>query len=302
MTHLMNPTISVVIPLYNHKKYIASTIYSVLCQTYPAAEIIVIDDGSSDDGVRQVELLAETRPEIIVWKQPNRGAHNTINSGIGRATSDVICILNSDDLYHPERLDVVASAFRNDGDLAAVFTAMDFVDGQGNPTEFPWYEQALAFYQETGLWGASLVNGNFLVTTSNLAARRTVFEDIGLFGDYRYAHDLDFFLRMSRSDQNVRFLDQRLMSYRIHDTNTISEGHDRVKVEWAYITALHLFRLCQGRAEAIVDYAEILNRHGLLKAVLTTWAFMIGAPDTATDFRAFRRNQDQYSALVEALS
>ena len=188
----MNPTMSVVIPLYNHKKYIASTIYSVLCQTYPAAEVIVIDDGSADDGVRQVELLAEARPEIIVWKQPNRGAHSTINSGIGRATSDIICILNSDDLYHPERLDALAGAFRADSDLAAVFTAMDFIDGQGNQVDFPWYHQALAFYRETSLWGAALVNGNFLVTTSNFAARRSMFEDVGLFGDYRYAHAVSY--------------------------------------------------------------------------------------------------------------
>jgi hypothetical protein len=99
--------ITVVVPLYNHERYIEQTLQSVLSQTMPAHEIIVIDDGSTDGSAARVDRLRERHPQIALWSRENGGAHSAINAGIERATGDLVAILNSDDIYHPDRLAIM---------------------------------------------------------------------------------------------------------------------------------------------------------------------------------------------------
>ena len=78
--------ISVIIPLYNHERYIAHALESVCSQSVPAEEIIVIDDGSNDASLNIALKYSKSHPEMTVSSHPNQGAHYTINSGIQRAT------------------------------------------------------------------------------------------------------------------------------------------------------------------------------------------------------------------------
>src|ERR1044072_6676332 len=97
-------TIAVVIPLYNHERYIADTLRSVLAQTRPAEKIVIVDDGSTD-GSAAVVQREFTDARIVLIQQKNAGAHAAINRGIKEATDcEFIAILNSDDLFDPRRL------------------------------------------------------------------------------------------------------------------------------------------------------------------------------------------------------
>ena len=98
------PTISVVIPLYNHEKYIHATVESVLSQDLKPSEIIIVNDGSTDGSAQIMTDILHRHPDIVYWSQPNQGAYQAINAGIHRATGDLVAILNSDDCYHPQRL------------------------------------------------------------------------------------------------------------------------------------------------------------------------------------------------------
>lgn len=290
----MQPSISVVIPLYNHEKYISSTLYSVLSQHYPPREIIVVDDGSSDDGIHVVQTLAQNRPEIICWSHPNRGAHNTINSGIHRSSSDLVSILNSDDIYHPERFHNIAAAFAEDSELDAVVTGMNFIDDGGGPIGFEWYDQAMEYHRNSGDLGKTLINGNIFVTTSNLVVKRSVFEEVGHFAALRYAHDLDFFLRLVSEGRKIKILPQELMSYRIHSTNTISEGHLKVKLEWAMVTAFYLARLSshEGGWKRVADHIDVLKKHNLMDAVLLLFGYFQRHPAASLDRHPFHDDED----------
>lgn len=275
--------ISVVIPLYNHSAYIQETLESVFSQTRLPQEVIVVDDGSADDSFSIVQRHFGHRKELIAWTRPNGGAHDAINEGIRRASSEYIAILNSDDIFHPRRLEACADIFRNNPDAAMAATGINCVNEKGKSIRNTWYEQAKAYYQKVGDLGLALANANFLMTTSNFVVRRDAFENYGYFGNFRYAHDLAFLLRLVRGGGRVVIDDTPLLNYRIHDTNTISEGALKVKVEWAAIVAEHMLELQRG-AGSQPDLArlrvlqEITDRHNLARMLPPLLALLARAP------------------------
>ena len=267
------PRVSVIIPLYNHEKYIEAALESVFAQTVRPMEIIVIDDGSVDASAEKVHRLCQLHPEIIFWSWPNQGAHHTLNAAILRATGDFVAILNSDDCYHPERLAACLAALQSDPGLDVVATGMTFIDDDDNAATNPWYDNALSFFKQAGNLSLGLFNANFLVTTSNLFIRRSAFDSIGYFSPLRYAHDLELCLRLILGKREIHFLDRPLLSYRLHDANTIAENKAREDVERAAVFAFFLYRLelIDGSNEAwhswLERYVAILGQQGLLEMV-----------------------------------
>lgn len=278
------PRVSVVIPLYNHEKYIEAAIQSVLSQTVPVAEIIVIDDGSKDSSAAKVRELCRKHPHIIFWSWPNQGAHHTLNAGILRATGDFVAILNSDDMYDPQRLSACLAVVQADPTVDVVTSGASFVDGQGNAASNPWYDEALAFYRRERDLPLALFHANFLVTTSNLFVRRAVFESIGTFAPLRYTHDLEFVLRLVLGKKHIHFLDNKLLSYRMHGNNTISESKVSEDVERAAVFAFFLY--CQWRGEgedesffaAMERYAKVLSEQDILEIVEDFLSRLEGKP------------------------
>ena len=113
-THL--PLVSVIIPAYNRDRYLAEAIESVLAQTYPAIELIVVDDGSSD---RTAEVAQ--RYALTYHFQPNGGISAARNAGIALATGEFLAFLDSDDIWMLDKLSKQMIPFGTDLDLEAVF-------------------------------------------------------------------------------------------------------------------------------------------------------------------------------------
>lgn len=110
--------ISVVVPLYNKSNYIIETLESVFSQTYPAYEVIVVDDGSTDDGMARVNAIAH--PSVRLIHQSNAGVSAARNTGIQSAKGDVIAFLDADDRYLPNFLAAIAQ-LAQDFPSASVF-------------------------------------------------------------------------------------------------------------------------------------------------------------------------------------
>ncbi len=226
------PMVSVVIPSYNHGKYIAATIKSVLDQTIlstapDAVEIVIVDDGSTDDS--QDIINGFQSGQIVLYTQENRGADAAINRGVALARGKYISILNSDDLYHPSRLEKIVDAFEKEPEALIAFSNVEFIDGDGGTIksgkECEWLKDGLQFYKENGDLRVSLIKNNFLCTSSNLVFKKSLFEAIGGFKAFRYVHDLDFLLKALSEGDHV-YMDETLLSYRLHSHNTIKEQFD----------------------------------------------------------------------------
>ena len=128
------PRVSVVIPSYNHAAFVAEAVRSVLAQTLADLELVVVDDGSTDDSLAVLRGLAD--PRLQVHRQVNQGAHAAINVGLARARGDVLAVLNSDDAYQSRRLARAVAALDSEpsSDSSARTSRSSTTPGNGPPS------------------------------------------------------------------------------------------------------------------------------------------------------------------------
>ncbi len=192
------PLVSVVIPAYNHERWICETLTSVLNQSLHDLEVIVIDDGSTDKTAALVAACDDSRVCLIV--QENRGTSAAINRGLELSRGKYITILNSDDLFCAERLVHFTACLESHPEYMMAFSRVQLIDqdSQALVAEEPecqWLRQAELDYHNGGDLLLSLLRDNFLCTSSNFFFRRRLLTEIGAFRDLRYVNDLDFLLR-----------------------------------------------------------------------------------------------------------
>lgn len=184
------PLVSVVVPNYNHARYIGDAIHSVLNQRFRNFEIIVVDDGSTDNS-REVVARFGDRVRYI-W-QTNSGLSAARNTGIVQARGDLIGVLDADDMYEPDFMSVLVPILQADEEAEAVYCGYRFVDVSNQP--LPQVEARLI--SPDRLFQA-LADGNFLVPESILVRRRC-YEKVGLFDvNLRACEDVDMWLRIAK--------------------------------------------------------------------------------------------------------
>jgi len=240
------PEISVIIPSYNHAAYIGHAVESVFAQSHTDFELIVVDDGSTDNSLDILSGFSD--PRLRVLTQPNQGAHAAINRGLREATGAYLAILNSDDLYHPLRLEKTLAVFKADRQVGLVGSYIDIIDQDGKflgtkhgyADASPWPLEApeRSFRAGNNLHKA-LLTENYWSTTSNFVFPRRWFESVGEFRPLRFTHDWDFALRMAKVARMI-LLPEVLMRYRVHATNTIRNDRAAMIFEICWCLAAHL--------------------------------------------------------------
>jgi glycosyltransferase involved in cell wall biosynthesis len=237
---------SIIIPSYNHEKYVGSAIQSALDQTYGDIEVIVVDDGSGDSSLERIRAIGDRRLTLHV--QENRGAHAAINTGLAMARGEYLAILNSDDMYDRERIRKSLDRLTPHGDAGFLSTWIHIIDGDGRVrgTKKAWHnldpwsiEHPEKSFRKTGDPALNLLMWNYVATTSNFVMHRSVYEAVGVLRNLRFVHDWDYALRVSHCSQPV-VLEEPLLSYRIHDRNTISSDRKWMLFEICWIMATHL--------------------------------------------------------------
>ncbi len=242
-----NALVSVVIPAYNHERFIGPAVDSVLNQTWENLELIVVDDGSTDATGDKVQ--AYTDPRLSYYYQENQDAFNTINRGMGLAKGKYIAILNSDDIYTTDRLEKLVVR-QQAIDAACLFTDVIPISDAGEEFTDPnfgwniWHQKNRDWYFTCGDLYTGFLKGNFMVTTSNLFMTAEAVQQVGKFSSLRYLHDYDYIFRMmSAFPGKVHYMDnEKLLYYRIHDGNTLGEAaitgrHQDIEVIRKYILA-----------------------------------------------------------------
>ncbi len=223
------PLVSVIIPAYNHEKFIEAAVESVLNQTMDDLELIVIDDGSTDNTGHIVRGYSDSR--LSYYYQENQDAYNTINRGLGLAKGTFTAILNSDDVYTENRLERLVE-YAKENQSQVVFTDVIPISDEGVEFTDPafgwniWHKKNRKFYFECGDIYTAFLKGNFMVTTSNLFMTVEAVKKTGNFCSLRYLHDYDYIFRLMLScPGKVHYLaDEKLLYYRIHSGNTLGEA------------------------------------------------------------------------------
>jgi Glycosyl transferase family 2 len=216
--------IAVVIPGYNHADYIGPAIASVLSQEWRDLELHVLDDGSSDDmaGAAERAVAGQTKVRCRIERQDNQGSARTLNRLIDRVDADYVAVLNSDDLYQPERLKKFAERAEGE-ELFFGFSGVSFTQS-GTTDDFAlfgdWYRSKIDDCGNLPTCGFALLTANVPVTSSNFFFSRELFDLIGGFDStLTLTQDWDFAVEALRWTEPV-LLPQRLMTYRVHPANT----------------------------------------------------------------------------------
>ncbi|MBB3351041.1 glycosyltransferase involved in cell wall biosynthesis [Rhizobium sp. BK049] len=207
---------AVVIPAYNAEEFIATTLRSVVDQTHSALEIIVVDDGSTDDTASICREFAAADPRITILSTENRGVAAARNAGIEASTADYIALLDADDLWHPTYVERMLSALHPLPDAwGAVYALHRLVDSEGYCTKSGSSLSARGFILIRHLVFRFVGNG------SAFMVRRAVIDKIGGY-DSSYANqgiggceDFDFQLRAAEHFK-IEAVPLGLVGYRVH--------------------------------------------------------------------------------------
>lgn len=213
-------TVSVIIPTYNRAQCVTAAIDTVLSQTHRPLEVIVVDDGSTDDTATALRAYGD---RILYLQQANRGAAAARNRGIRRARGDLIALLDSDDLWEKHRLEAQLCLLREFPDVDFVFSDMrvcrggcvvvpSFID------RFPVRSYLLAERGRVRRLYNHLLRYNFLSTSTVLFRKRCV-DRVGYFDEsLRSVEDRDYWLRWSLTCE-IGYVDEVLETTAMHGDN-----------------------------------------------------------------------------------
>ncbi|AFM26304.1 glycosyltransferase [Desulfomonile tiedjei] len=273
------PLVSVVVPSYNHERYVKQALMSALASTIDDIEVVVVDDGSSDNSPEIIQSIDD--PRIRFFSQSNSGAHAAINKGVELARSEWISILNSDDLYFPEKLQTHLEFHARHPELEASVSTVRYVDEEGEPLDgenesVKWYRTARLAYRTQQSLLKSLFVANHLVTTSSIFVKKQTLVKLGGFKSFRYVHDWFFFLSLARKEM-LQVIDKPLVCYRLHGDNAVFENMDRLLAECHFVLEWHLHECARGKNPvlSIVEAHELLAANPLVDfqalALCQTW-------------------------------
>ena len=213
-------TISVIIPLFNGAPFIGEALRSVLDQTRPADEIIVVDDGSTDDGPAIVARLAAAGP-IRLLSKPNGGQSAARNFGVARSRGDLIALLDQDDIWYPNHLAELSKPFRRTShpEIGWVYSNLDRVAMNGSMITRSFLSHLGTQHPKRDL-AQCLSEDMFVLPSASLISRRA-FDAVGGFDERLCGYeDDDLFLRLFLHGYENVFVDKALSKWRIHSGST----------------------------------------------------------------------------------
>lgn len=204
--------ISVVLPTYNSLNYLPDAVNSVIHQTYTDWELIIVNDGSSDNTDEWVSQQSD--PRIILISQENQGKSAARNTGIERATSEYIAFLDADDYWEPTKLEKQIQCIETKPEIGLVYTWTALADEHCQPTG-----RVISSHAEGQIW-KEIVQTNIVACGSTPLIRRECFETVGGFAaGLPLAQDWDMWIRIA-ARYPFAAVKEPLVRYRQHGKNT----------------------------------------------------------------------------------
>ena len=195
---MRHPLISIIVPAYNSARYLAEALDSALAQNYEPKELIVVDDGSTDE---TSQIIARYGNRLEALRQPNQGSAVARNAGIAASRGEYIAFLDADDLWLPDKLCVQARYLDRHPEVGMVYSRWDVQEESAlTPARADYRHQAEnGIDPERSGWLYNQLLFDCIVHTTTVVLRRSIAERVGPFdARYRRGQDYDYWLRVSR--------------------------------------------------------------------------------------------------------
>jgi glycosyltransferase involved in cell wall biosynthesis len=213
--------VSIVVSCYNYAHYLETCVNSILSQTYTDFEVIIVNDGSTDNTSEVVERWT-TEPRIRYIEQANAGQATAKNVGVNHARGDYVAFLDADDYWQPDKLERQMPLF-DDPRVGVVYSRACYVDEDGQDTGFT--PTSVYLRPRRGEVTDYLIFDNFVLFSSSIV-RADCFKRHGLFDEsIAMAIDWDLWLRFSK-DCRFDFVDDTLLYYRVGHANQMSRNRE----------------------------------------------------------------------------
>jgi glycosyltransferase involved in cell wall biosynthesis len=220
------PRVSVVIASYNHERYIAETIRSVLNQTYQDFEIVITDDGSQDGTVEEIRKIADPRITVTAFGR-NEGACIAFNISIAKSRGEYIAVLNSDDAFMSEKLEKQVQFLDEHPEIGAVFSRAIIIDEDGNDID-DRENQYSYISTHTNKTRHEWLRHYFYLGSSpchpSILIRKECYETVGTYNP-RLAQipDVDFWVRLCMK-YDIHIIPEKLVKFRFRDLAANQSG------------------------------------------------------------------------------
>lgn len=219
------PLVSIVTPSFNQARYIEATIQSVLGQTYPRIEYLIVDGGSTDG---TVEVIKKYAGRIGWWvSEPDQGQTDAINKGFARAKGDILAWLNSDDTYEPGAVAAAVKYLLEHPDVGMVYGDCNFINEEG---------------RVIGRFGAAqtdyrlLRQGYVHIPQQTMFFRADLWKQVGpLDPSFYFAMDYDLWTRLAARTQ-LKYVRQTWANFRLHTSGKTIAADDRC---WPEMIRVH---------------------------------------------------------------
>ena len=230
----MNPLVSVIIPVFNKENYVSSAIESVLSQTHVQLEVIVVNDGSTDNSLEAVNSFTDSRIHVI--DQANQGVERARNLGFSKSIGSFIVFLDADDLMGSDRLTKQIDLFNSDPNLVLVGTWANVIDHSGNLIGSICPNTSNVAIQLGHLFRNQFVSSSVMVRRSAIT-NGIIFDETG---GTRFAEDFDLWNRVLRKGLAIN-IPEKLTSYRrlnvsrsqSNDSSLLDSARD-ISGEWLH--------------------------------------------------------------------
>lgn len=217
-----SPVVSIITPVYNGSKYLEDLIQSVLNQSYPNIEHIIIDDGSEDDGAT-VAILRKY-PHLRWWSRANRGQYATMNDGLGAAQGEVVCFVSADDLVSPDAVKIAVKHMSEHPLFDGVFGITNYIDQNGNdyPYWIPFRFAPINFYP----YFAHISHCSLYIKKKSIRQHGLSFDP-----SLRFVGDYEWIIRINKARLRIGVIRRELSKVRMHQDQTSLKYKDASKLE-----------------------------------------------------------------------
>lgn len=272
--------ISVIIPCYNTAKYLDIAIQSISEQTFSDFEIIVVNDGSTDNSLEILHKIATKEPRLKIINIANSGIVHALNIGVSKSCGEYIARMDADDISLPERFEKQVVFLDNNPQMVAVGTSLSFIDANGKKLEDKKLDKVIA----SDLF-------NYPIKTAwlchpSVMIRKSAFNKIGGYIDaFRFAEDADLWMRLEDVGE-LAVLPEILFQWRKHNSRTtVNKFKEQVE---RHIGAILYARLRQEGLPTVSDI-KLLSYHDFSYDKITNDLELLDWAQKAENFFIFQR-------------